>query len=114
MKKGFRKTRGLDPSMVLTAFEVGEPEHDYDLLIADETHRPYPRANQPAAAQNIKFWDIATKLFGHDDTSKTQLDWITAKSTHHIFLVDPARSVKPADILIEATAADLHQPIPRR
>jgi DUF2075 family protein len=88
--------------MVLTAFDVGESATDFDLLIVDETHRLNQRANQPAAALNIKFREITTKLFGDDDTSKTQLDWIKAKSTHQIFLVDPAQSVKPADIPIEA------------
>ncbi|WP_291053960.1 DNA/RNA helicase domain-containing protein [Herbiconiux sp.] len=91
----------------------------FHLLIVDDTHRPIQRANQPAAALNIKFRDITTKLFGHDDTSKTQLDWITAKSTHQIFLVDPAQSVKPADIPIaalerlvaDAKAVDHHHPL---
>ncbi|WP_291053956.1 DNA/RNA helicase domain-containing protein [Herbiconiux sp.] len=101
VQKVFRKTPGLDPSMVLTAFDVGESATDFDLLIVDETHRLNQRANQPAAALNIKFRDITTKLFGHDDTSKTQLDWITAKSTHQIFLVDPAQSVKPAEWLFQ-------------
>ncbi|MFB2583452.1 hypothetical protein [Herbiconiux liukaitaii] len=88
--------------MVLTAFDVGELEQDFEVLIVDENHRLGLRANQPAAAMNIKFRDITTRRFGHDDTSKTQLDWIAAKSTHQIFLVDPAQSVKPADIPIAA------------
>lgn len=119
MQKVFRKTPGLDPSMVLTAFDVGESEQDFDLLIVDETHRLNQRANQPAATLNAKFRDITARLFGHDDKTKTQLDWIKAKSTHQIFLVDPAQSVKPADILIEALerlvadakAADHHHPL---
>ncbi|NQX33291.1 DUF2075 domain-containing protein [Herbiconiux sp. VKM Ac-2851] len=119
VQKVFRKTPGLDPTMVMTAFEVGESEHDFDLLIVDETHRLNQRANQPAATLNAKFRDITTKLFGQDDTSKTQLDWIKARSTHQIFLVDPAQSVKPADIPIEllqqlvadAKAADHHHPL---
>jgi hypothetical protein len=105
--------------MVLTAFDVGESATDFDLLIVDETHRLNQRANQPAAALNIKFRDITTKLFRRDDTSKTQLDWITAKSTHQIFLVDPAQSVKPADtpiaalerLVANAKAADHHHPL---
>jgi DUF2075 family protein len=105
--------------MVLTAFDVGESATDFDLLIVDETHRLNQRANQPAAALNIKFREITTKLFGQDDTSKTQLDWITAKSTHQIFLIDPAQSVKPADVPIDtlerlvadAKAADHYHPL---
>jgi hypothetical protein len=39
VQKVFRKTPDLDPSMVLTAFDVGESATDFDLLIVDETHR---------------------------------------------------------------------------
>jgi DUF2075 family protein len=119
VQKVFRKTPGLDPSMVLTAFEVGESEQDFDLLIVDETHRLNQRANQPAAMLNAKFETITVKLFGRDDKSKTQLDWVKARSTHQIFLVDPAQSVKPADIPVEilqqlvadAKVADHHHPL---
>ncbi|MGD8195254.1 hypothetical protein ACEXQB_012265 [Herbiconiux sp. P18] len=52
VQKVFRKTLGLHPSMVLTAFDVGESEQDFDLLIVDETLRPNQRANQPPAALN--------------------------------------------------------------
>ncbi|GAA2224791.1 DUF2075 domain-containing protein [Herbiconiux moechotypicola] len=101
VQKVFRKTPGLNPSMVLTAFEVGESELDFDLLIVDETHRLNQRSNQPSAAQNIKFRDITAKLFGTDDVTKTQLDWIKAKSTHQIFLLDAAQSVRPHDLPTE-------------
>ncbi|WP_255414691.1 hypothetical protein [Subtercola sp. Z020] len=38
------------------------------------------------------------KLFGHDGTSKTQLDWIRAKSTPQILILDAARSLRPAGL----------------
>jgi hypothetical protein len=50
------------------------------------------RANQPAATLNAKFRDITTKLFGHDDTSETQLDWVKARSTHQIFWSTPPKA----------------------
>ncbi|CAN5508720.1 hypothetical protein BH09ACT4_BH09ACT4_03020 [soil metagenome] len=97
VKKVFKSTPGLDPTMVLSPFEVGKGE-PFDLLIVDETHRLSQRANQPAAALNIQFGVINEKLFGADSTSYTQFDWIKARSTHQIFLLDAAQTVKPADL----------------
>jgi DUF2075 family protein len=98
IKKVFRKTPGLRPEMVMTAFDVGASEKHFDLLIVDEAHRLNQRANQPSGVQNQKFKQITETLFGSDDTSKTQLDWIRAKSTHQIILLDAAQSVRPADL----------------
>ena len=93
IKKVFRKTPGLTPAMVLTPFDVGLPHEHYDLLIVDEAHRLNQRANQPSGVQNKKFQVIAERLFGSDDSSKTQLDWIRAKSDHQIFLLDAAQGI---------------------
>lgn len=104
IKKVFKKTPGLSPSMVLTPFEVGESAENFDLLIVDEAHRLNQRANQPSGVQNKRFRDITVALFGEDDHGKTQLDWIVAKSAHRIFLVDAAQSVRPADLPAEILA----------
>lgn len=98
IKKVFRKTPGLRPDMVMTAFDVGSSDEEFDLLVVDEAHRLNQRANQPSGVQNQKFRMITEKLFGSDDTTKTQLDWIRAKSKHQIFLLDAAQSVRPADL----------------
>ncbi|XTI84382.1 hypothetical protein V2W45_1507802 [Cenococcum geophilum] len=98
IKKVFRKTPGLNPSMVMTPFDVGQFDGIFDLLLVDETHRLNQRANQPSGVLNAKFATITRELFGSDDTSKTQLDWIRAKSRHQIFLLDAAQSVRPADL----------------
>jgi DUF2075 family protein len=105
IKKVFRKTPGLHPDMVMTAFEVGASADNFDLLIVDESHRLNQRANQSSASQNKSFQDITEKLFGSDDKSKTQLDWVRAKSKHQIFLLDTAQSVRPADIPTEVLNA---------
>jgi DUF2075 family protein len=94
----FSKTPGLDKSMVLTPFEVGESEQPFDLLIVDEAHRLGQRSNQPAASLNAKFHQINMKLFGEDRDSLTQLDWIRAQSRHQVLLIDSLQSVKPADL----------------
>jgi DUF2075 family protein len=98
IEKVFAKTPGLSKSMVLSAFDAGSSQDHYDLLIVDESHRLGQRSNQPSASQNKKFTEINTALFGNDDLSWTQLDWIKAKSTHQLFLLDSAQSVKPADL----------------
>lgn len=97
VKKVLQRTPGLDPRMVLSAFDVGKAE-PFDVLIVDEAHRLNQRANQPAAALNKNFASINERLFGADHVSYTQLDWIRAQSAHQIFLVDIAQSVRPADL----------------
>lgn len=111
IKKVFAKTPGLRPSMVMTPFDVGRSAEHFDLLLVDESHRLNQRANQPSGVQNAQFRDVTTKLFGWDDKSKTQLDWIQSKSTRQIFFLDTAQSVRPADLpaktlleLIESTS----------
>ncbi len=98
VEKVFSRTPGLSADMVIDPFEVGDSDVEFDLLIVDETHRLQQRANQPAAERNLKYASINVKLFGIDDKSKTQLDWVKARSKHQIFLLDSAQSVKPADL----------------
>jgi uncharacterized protein len=104
IEKVFAKTPGLSKSMVLSPFDAGASKEHYDLLIVDESHRLGQRSNQPSAAQNKKFTDINMALFGNDELSWTQLDWIKAKSTHQLFLLDSAQSVKPADLPAAVTS----------
>jgi len=98
IKNVFRKTRGLHPKMVMNPFQVGEADGTFDLLLVDETHRLNQRAHQASGVLNAKFANITRDLFGSDDTSKTQLDWVRAKSRHQIFLLDATQSVRPADL----------------
>jgi uncharacterized protein len=105
IKNVFRKTPGLREEMVLSAFEAGASQLDFDLLVVDESHRLNQRANQSSASQNKSFQLITEKLFGTDDKSKTQLDWIRAKSKHQIFLLDAEQSVRPADLPVELISA---------
>lgn len=98
IQKVFRKTPALEADLVLTPFQVGSSDDHYDLLIIDEAHRLSQRANQASGPLNKRFVEINRKLFGDDDLTKTQLDWIRAKSTHQVFLLDTAQSVRPADL----------------
>jgi DUF2075 family protein len=99
----FSQTPGLNKDMVLTQFEVAESTDDFDLLIVDEAHRLGQRANQNSAGLNKKFTKINIALFGHDDKTKTQLDWIEAKSRHQLLLLDTAQSIRPGDLPLKKT-----------
>lgn len=98
IKDVFKKMQGLSSVLVKSPFDVGKDEDIFDLLIVDETHRLNQRANQPSGVLNKDFKDITEELFSSNDLSKTQLDWIVAKSRHQIFLLDAMQSVKPADL----------------
>ena len=98
VKQVFAKTPGLERAMVLTPFDVGKADEPYDLLIVDESHRLDRRSPQSSAQNNLDFAKITTKLFGSDDFSITQLDWIVKQSSHQVFLLDAAQSVRPTDL----------------
>ncbi|MEN9751513.1 MAG: hypothetical protein RLZZ600_560 [Actinomycetota bacterium] len=100
VQKVFAKTPGLDKNWVISPFDLNTRDA-YDLLIVDEAHRLGQRANQPSAAQNKKFTSNNLTLFGDDDSSWTQLDWVKASSRHQLLLVDAAQSVKPGDLPLE-------------
>jgi DUF2075 family protein len=104
IERVFRKTPGLEPSMVLGPFQVGKSAEKFDLLIVDETHRLGRRSNQPSAMLNRQFRDINLTLFGEDRDEITQLDWVRAQSKHQLYLLDTAQSVRPADLSAEETA----------
>lgn len=98
IRKVFDKTPGLDRRMVLSPFDVGKDPGRFDLLLVDEAHRLTQRASQGSGPRNKAYAEITTALFETDDKTKTQLDWILAKSTNQVFLLDRDQSVRPADI----------------
>ncbi len=98
IQKVFAKTPGLDSSMVVSAFDVGADPGRFDLLVVDEAHRLTQRASQGSGPRNKQYAEITARLFGTDDKTKTQLDWIMARSTHQLFLLDRDQSVRPADL----------------
>jgi len=94
----FDQTPGLEKGMILSPFDVGNATEKFDLLVVDEAHRLGQRANQSSASQNTAFSEINLRLFGDDEKSRTQLDWIRKQSKARILLVDAAQSIKPADL----------------
>ena len=109
VQRVFRKTPNLDPKMVLTAFQVGEADADFDLVVVDETHRLNQRSNQPSGPQNRKFSEINVRLFGADGPQHTQLDWIKARSKHQLLLIDRAQSVRPHDLSPATLESEVRQ-----
>jgi len=105
LSKVFGKTPGLHKKMILKPFAVGTSKEKWDLLIVDEAHRLSMRANQAFPTLNTLYVDINTKLFGQDDRNLTQLDWIEAQSQSQVLLIDPAQSIKPADLPRESIDA---------
>ena len=98
IQRVFKRTPGLEAAMVMSPFEMGnQPEH-FDLLIVDEVHRLRQSGNQPAGPLYKMFSTINEKLFGADDPGLTQLDWVKAKSTHQIYLMDRAQSIHAGDV----------------
>ena len=108
IQRVFKRTPGLAPNMVMSPFEMGNASEHFDLLVVDEAHRLRQSGNQPAGPLYKMFSDINRRLFGTDDVNLTQLDWVTAKSTHQIYLMDSAQSIHtgdvPARLLQELTA----------
>lgn len=107
IKKVFKKTPKVSEDQVLNPFDVGKSSEQFDLLIVDETHRLNRRANQSSGMRNRDFTEINQRLFGSDDVSKTQLDWIRAQSTHQILLIDERQAVRPADLSREVLASEI-------
>lgn len=105
----FSQTPGLDARMVLSPFDVGKSDVEWDLLIVDEAHRLNQRANQTSAQKNREFHEINVKLFGTDDPATTQLDWITEMSHQQLFLIDRRQRVRPADLDVATLEALANQ-----
>jgi DUF2075 family protein len=105
VQRVFNKTPGLDENLVLSPFDVGLSDERFNLLVVDETHRLNQRANQPSGMRNRQFGEINQRLFGSDDPSITQLDWVRKQSYHQVLLLDAAQSVRPADLPAAALEA---------
>lgn len=105
IERVFKKTPGLNPEMVMSPFDIGKRNERFDLLVVDEAHRLSQRARQGSGVQNKDFRDINVKIFGRDDVSYTQLDWIKALSDHQIYLVDAEQTVRPGDLPSEYVLA---------
>ena len=72
VKKIFKVTRGLKPSMVIGPNDI--VKKDYDIVIVDEAHRLQRRLN----LVNYVAYDSVCDSLGLPHSS-TQLDWIVAK-----------------------------------
>lgn len=113
IRRVFEHTPNLDASMVLSPFDVGHSLDRFDVLVVDEAHRLSQRAAQAVGVQTRDFGLITERIFGSDDRSRTQLDWIEAQADHRILMLDELQAVRPSDLpshvvgpLVEQAQAD--------
>ena len=98
VKKVFKKTSGLSNRLVLSPFDVGGSDEEFDLLIVDESHR-LQQLSATLPKLITRFKQINAQLFNGNERGGHQLDWIRRKSMHQIFLLDAEQSVRPASDL---------------
>ncbi|SJM54853.1 DUF2075 domain-containing protein [Microbacterium sp. JB110] len=101
VEKVFKRTPGLEKAMAMSPWDVVKHEGMFDLLVVDEAHRLNRRSGQAHPTMTTRFGRVNEQLFGSDDHSRSQIDWIRAKSRHQLFFVDEGQSVRPADVPIE-------------
>ncbi len=105
LKTVFKKTPGLTESMVMDPYQAASVEDRFDVLIVDEAHRLSQRSTQGSGVRNAQYSRITENLFGSDDLTKTQLDWIREVSAHQILLVDAEQAIRPGDLPRETLSA---------
>ncbi|UVY84080.1 DUF2075 domain-containing protein [Brachybacterium sp. NBEC-018] len=98
ISKVFRKVPALSSTQVLTPYDVADAEEDFDVIVVDEAHRLTQRGAQAHGTLTKRYGETTRRLFGVDDLSINQLDWIRKRSRHTILLLDTAQSVRPIDI----------------
>ncbi|MGP5306411.1 DNA/RNA helicase domain-containing protein [Brachybacterium alimentarium] len=96
--KVFRKAPALRGAQVLTPYDVADADEDFDVIVVDEAHRLTQRGSQSHGTLTKRYGEITRRLFGEDDYSINQLDWVRKRARHTILLLDTAQSVRPIDI----------------
>ena len=92
----FKNIQGLSPKMVIGPAELATQK--YDLVIVDEGHRLRRRVN--LGPYFSKFSQIC-ELFGLDDSTSSELDWMLIQSKKVMVFYDQFQSIKPSDVLRE-------------
>ena len=103
VKKIFKVTKGLKPSMVIGPNDIAKK--DYDIVIVDEAHRLQRRQD----LVNYGAYDAVCDSLGLSHSS-TQLDWIAAKKRPvTVIFYDPKQRVKTTDMLDESFNAFINE-----
>lgn len=97
-----RRVFAMIPSLsdvpVLSPFEVAESSTQYDVVVVDEAQRLSQYGAQSHGALTRRFREISAALFGKDDDTINQIDWITKRARHTILMLDPGQSIRPIDL----------------
>ncbi|KJF19103.1 DUF2075 domain-containing protein [Acidithrix ferrooxidans] len=104
LKKSFKKIHNLDSSMVYSPQDFAGSDKHFDIVLVDEAHRLRRRANHSNGLSVTRDKDINIKLFGKDDYSKTEIDWLYKKSDVQIIFIDESQRVRPTDLSTEQQA----------
>lgn len=92
ISKVFQNIKGLSSNMVIGPSDLTKKK--YDLIIVDEGHRLRQRVN---LGPYFKPFDIASKKFGLDKFTCTELDWVLHQSNKCLIFYDRFQSIKPSD-----------------
>lgn len=90
---------------MLAPMEVGESEEVFDVLVIDEAHRLSRKAAQAMGTMTKRFRAVHDAMFGPQDTTHTQVDWMLRKCRFPVFLLDTSQAVRTSDV----PAQDLHR-----
>ncbi|MGV8845280.1 DNA/RNA helicase domain-containing protein [Tessaracoccus sp.] len=106
IRRVFKRTPGLTEAMVVTPYDVAKDPLDYDVLIVDETHRLTQYGAQAMGTLTKSFRENSQRfvLEGEHWEDLTQIDWVTRRSQHQIYLLDEGQGVRPVDVPQEALA----------
>ncbi len=103
VKKIFKVTKGLKPSMVIGPNDIAKK--DYDIVIVDEAHRLQRRQD----LVNYGAYDAVCDSLGLPHNS-TQLDWISKKKRPiTVIFYDPKQRVKTTDMLDDSFKSFLNE-----
>ncbi|CAG4912107.1 unnamed protein product, partial [Acidithrix sp. C25] len=101
VKKAFESIPGLQNLPIFSPLDIANCDDHFDVALIDEGHRLRKRASHMMGVYNTLISQINIKLYGFDDYSKTEMDWMTEKSDIQITFMDPTQRVRPSDLSLE-------------
>ena len=101
VKKTFESISGLKELPIFSPLDFANSDEYFDIVLIDEGHRLRKRASHMMGVYNSLTTQINIKLYGNDDYSKTEMDWMRERSDIQITFIDPNQRVRPSDLSLE-------------